>query len=275
MSISRPLVFSLAVSAAACGGSKSPNNPSTPQTPAAPTVSSVAISGNQTINRPGGTVSLRATATMSDGTTQDVTTAAQWSSSSPAIATVSGGNVAAVANGDATITASHSGRQGQHQIRVAIPTRANPRVTGGLTVTISPEVIFLYRAKLDLNIQEQDGVWGLNLNFINVQWKDFTGANMGALANYNPGAISQIWGSNHIAPGQTRGIVPIIDYTRAVSSVSVATTVSLGDDLGNPFTFADTFSGVIRLRPTILNHPYEPDTTVILDRERIGDESHP
>lgn len=277
MSISRPLFAALLAAAvsAACGGDKSPNQPSTPPPPAAPTVASVGVSGNQNLNRPGATLALRATATMSDGTTQDVTTAAQWSSSNPGIATVSGGNVAAVANGDATITATHSGRSGQHQVRVAIPTRANPRVTGAVTVTISPEALFLYRARMEYNVQEQDGVWGLNVNFINVQWRDFTGANMGALTNYNPSAISQVWGSNHVNPGQTRTISAGIDYTRAVSQVSVATVISLGDDLGNPFNFADTFNGVIRLRPTILNHPYEPDQTVIIDRERTFDETRP
>lgn len=275
MSISRPLFVLLAAALVTACGKDSPTQPSTPPPPAAPTVSGVAITGNQTINRPGGTLALRATATMSDGTSQDVTAAAQWSSSSPAIATVSGGNVAGVANGDVTITASHSGRQGQHQVRVAIPTRANPRVTGGITVTISPEALFLYRARMEYNVQEQDGVWGLNVNFINVQWKDFTGANMGPLTNYNPSKIAEVWGSNHVNPGQTRTVTAGVDYTRAGSSVSIATTISLGDDLGNPFNFSDTFNGQIRFLPTVLRHPYEPETTVILDRERIFDETRP
>ena len=274
---SRLITLALAAALApACGGSKSPNNP-TPQPAPAPTVSSIGISGNQNINRPGGTVSLRATATMSDGTTQDVTSAAQWSSSSPAIATVSGGNVAGVATGDVTITASHSGRQGQYQVHVVIPTKANPRVTGTLTVTVSPEALFLYRAKLELGIEEQDGVYGLNLNFINVQWRDFSGANMGPLTNYNPGKIAEVWGNNHVGAGQRRTISPIVDYTRIASSVTVNTVVSLGDDLGNPFNFSDTFSGVIRLRPTILSSPYDrdPQTVILEPNERIGDETRP
>lgn len=267
--------LALALTVTACGGDKSPTTPSTPPPPPAPTVASVAVTGTGTgtLNRPGQSAPLRANATMSDGTVQDVTGIASWTSSNPGIASVQGGTVSAVSNGDATITATHGGRSGQIQVRVAMPTRGDPRVIGDLTVTISPEALFLYRARLGLTVQEQSGVYGLNVNFINVQWRDYTGANMGSMINYNPAAIAEVWGNNHVGAGQSRSLGPRIDYTRAVSRVSVATTVSVGDDLGNQFNFADTFVASITLRPVILDVPGVTKNPVIVNIERTSDDT--
>jgi|SRR5579864_742724 len=56
------------------------------------------------------TAQFTATANMSDGTTQNVTTAAAWQSSNPAVATVSAlGVVTGVAGGQTTITATYQG----------------------------------------------------------------------------------------------------------------------------------------------------------------------
>jgi ABC-type glycerol-3-phosphate transport system substrate-binding protein len=75
-------------------------------TPSA-TVSSVVVTG--TTVGVGLTVQFTATATMSDGTTQNVTSAAAWQSSNPAVATVALGLVTGVTDGQTTITATYQG----------------------------------------------------------------------------------------------------------------------------------------------------------------------
>src|SRR5262245_305818 len=101
------------LAASACGG-----NGGSPSAPS-PTATSVAVTFPS-----GGTIfigaqaQLRATVTMSDGSTQDRTSSATWSSDAPAIATVAtNGMVTAVAAGEATIAADVSVR-GTIRIRV-------------------------------------------------------------------------------------------------------------------------------------------------------------
>jgi uncharacterized protein YjdB len=66
------------------------------------------------------TAQFTATANMSDGTTQNVTTAAAWQSSNPAVATVSAlGVVAGVADGQSTITATYQGLTATEVTQVA------------------------------------------------------------------------------------------------------------------------------------------------------------
>lgn len=75
------------------------------------------------------TQQLTATLAMSDGTNQDVTATATWSSSDETVATVSaGGLVTAVAEGSATITATAQGQSDTCMITVPAP------VAEGMTV---------------------------------------------------------------------------------------------------------------------------------------------
>ncbi len=102
----------------ACGGS-STTSP-TPQTPAT-SVSSVALSGTLALPATGQTSQLTATARMSDGTSQAVTSQATWQSSNPAVATVSAtGLVSGVGYGTSTITATYQGVSGTATFTVAI-----------------------------------------------------------------------------------------------------------------------------------------------------------
>jgi uncharacterized protein YjdB len=82
----------------------------------AATVTSIAVTPTNPSLPAGLSMQLRATATMSDQTTQDVTTQATWTSSSSSVATVnnetSKGLVAGVAAGSATISATFGGKAG-------------------------------------------------------------------------------------------------------------------------------------------------------------------
>jgi hypothetical protein len=67
----------------------------------------------------GATGQFRATATLSDGTKQDVTSASTWTSSATAVATVTAaGIVTALAPGATTITATYQGTAAKDTIQV-------------------------------------------------------------------------------------------------------------------------------------------------------------
>ncbi len=77
-------------------------------TSSAITAITVSDSSNGTISAVGGTDQLHATATFADGSTKDITSSATWTSSNPAIATVTspGGLATGVAAGTAQVTAA-------------------------------------------------------------------------------------------------------------------------------------------------------------------------
>jgi uncharacterized protein YjdB len=100
-------VLALGFSVGACGSS--PNS--------ATTVASVAVSG--AVPAVGSSSQFAATATMLNGTTQDVSSTSTWTSSNTAVATVSSsGVVTAVTTGSVTITATYTGIVGNDAITV-------------------------------------------------------------------------------------------------------------------------------------------------------------
>src|SRR5205823_1436866 len=66
----------------------------------------------------GDSLQLAATAVLTDGSRQDVTSAAAWSSSSPAVTVSDSGRISALAAGAAVITASTSSLQGAVQVTI-------------------------------------------------------------------------------------------------------------------------------------------------------------
>jgi|SRR5579862_2276500 len=98
-----------------CGGSKT-----TPTTPAA-TITSVNLTGTVALTAVGQTSQLIATAGLSDGSHQTVTSQASWQSSNPAVATVSStGLVSSVGYGTATITATDQTVSGSSVVTIAL-----------------------------------------------------------------------------------------------------------------------------------------------------------
>ncbi len=75
---------------AACGGSGSSGGTSTTK----PTLSSIAVTPAATSVAAGGTTQFIATAQYSDGSKQDVSTSASWSSSNTQVATVNASGLA-------------------------------------------------------------------------------------------------------------------------------------------------------------------------------------
>src|SRR6266545_3489638 len=120
----------LSVGWLACGGSSMPTTPTPTST--TPTVTAVAVTGAAA--SAGATAQFTATASLSNSTTQNVTSQATWASSSTAVATVSSaGLVSSVAAGDADIRATFQSVAGTLHITVTAPP-VTPNVTS-VTVT--------------------------------------------------------------------------------------------------------------------------------------------
>lgn len=95
--------------AAACG-KDSPSAPSTPAPPATPTVSTLTITGLDAV-RTGFFSDYVATVTLSDGTSQTVTSSVTWSSSDPGVGTVTAaGRLSGQTHGSMTLNAAYQGR---------------------------------------------------------------------------------------------------------------------------------------------------------------------
>ena len=104
------IVVTVVVAGLAIGCSNSSTSPST--------VSSVTVTG--AAPAVGAAVQFTATAALSDGTTQDVTSLAAWQSSDPSAATVSStGVVTAMAAGTVDVTATYQNVPGTDEITIA------------------------------------------------------------------------------------------------------------------------------------------------------------
>src|SRR5262249_14481347 len=103
------VLFVLAIGFTVCACGSSPTSASN--------VTSVAVTG--AVPAIGSSSQFDAMATLSGGTTQDVSSTATWTSSNTAVATVSStGVVTAVATGSVTITATYSGVAGNDALTV-------------------------------------------------------------------------------------------------------------------------------------------------------------
>lgn len=106
------------------------------------TTDSVAVSGAGSVTA-GQTVDLTAEATMSDGTTQDVTSSATWSSDATGVATVSGGTVTGVSAGTAQITAASGGKTSPNhavQVNPSVQSLAASPSTTSLNVDATQQI---------------------------------------------------------------------------------------------------------------------------------------
>src|SRR4051794_24312171 len=108
----RDILVVLAVLVAS-GCSSESSSPAAPSTPSIALRSLTVVGGTSTVlvGR-GSTMQLSAMARYSDGSSQDVTSRASWTSAHTTIATVSGGLVTSVDKGEVTITASFEDAQG-------------------------------------------------------------------------------------------------------------------------------------------------------------------
>jgi len=141
-----------ALTMAACGSGKTsapapnPTAP-TPTPPAAAAVTTVTVS---TVSASASVIQLAAMARFSDGTAQDVTTAAQWESSNTSRATVSStGMVTVVGNGDVDVRATYQNISGTMRLAVSLPPQTNV-VLSGVVREVAPAEHPLAGARVDI-----------------------------------------------------------------------------------------------------------------------------
>ena len=239
------LIFLSAATAFHCGGSSSPT---TPTTPAAVTVNSVAVSGTATLTGKGQTSQLTATASLSNGTTQDVTSQATWQSDNASVASVSSsGLVTANAEGEATITATYQSKSGTLKIRADLPKKAIPELTVNLTFTTVNLPYGKYLAQSRLTWTEKGGPVGYNVTSLILRFLDQTGKEF-ENSTWTGDDIKKILeGDNHINAGQSRSW----DWPRYLSLQLTTLTIeyesTVVDDLGNTTILTLTKSAPLTL----------------------------
>lgn len=109
-------VGGIAVALASCESTSTAPPTAPPTAPAAPTVTGLALSGVDAVLT-GVLSTYTATATMSDGTSREVTPT--WTSSNPGVASVdSAGRVDGRAHGSTSLTAAHEGRSASKTVQV-------------------------------------------------------------------------------------------------------------------------------------------------------------
>ena len=105
-----------------------------PTTPAAPTPAVVSVSVTGIAPVVGANSQLSARATMSSGTTQDVTSQAMWQSSSPSIATVNNaGLVTATGSGESDVSATYQTVRGSMHLSLKPPAPITFTISGTVT----------------------------------------------------------------------------------------------------------------------------------------------
>ena len=139
--------------------------------PAAPTVMVVNVSGTSNFVATG-QAQFTAMVTLSNGATEDRTSAASWQSSNTAVATVSStGMVTILASGDASISATVSDVRGARDIAVRIPKRT-PDPPAGQRLPLPDVRAFIQQtanARPDLIAQSCP----TGLKYVNDPWLDY------------------------------------------------------------------------------------------------------
>src|SRR5262245_52108705 len=101
----------ISVGLASCGGGG--GTAPTPTPTPSPTVTSVGVTGPEAAAKPGDTAQFTATATLSNGSSENISGQATWQSTSNGVATVNtSGLVTAVAPGEAEISALYQSVSG-------------------------------------------------------------------------------------------------------------------------------------------------------------------
>jgi uncharacterized protein YjdB len=131
-SLALPLLL-IALAATGCGsnGSAGSSTHGSGKGSNPPALASIAVSPASATVAPGATQQFKATGTWSDGSTGDVTTTANWTSSAGNVATVKSGLATGAAGGTATLTATISGITGTATLTVtpAAPTLSSIAIT--------------------------------------------------------------------------------------------------------------------------------------------------
>jgi trimeric autotransporter adhesin len=272
------VVVPILLASSGCGGS--PSTPTTPSTQVS--LVSVAVTGAASLTGIGETGQLVATATMSDGTTQTVTSAATWQSSNQNVVTISNTGLAtAVGAGQATVTATTQARSGTLAMTVSVAPAATTfqgTIAGGsgqsgtFTVTIQTAISATAHGKIHpLASAATSGtvtlINGNSVFTIAGTFDSLTNAiNLSGGGFVFTGTIRQGAASGtYTGPGGTSGGFSGLDSTRNI--VTVMCGSYSGSNTGNgiwnlQFSASGAASGVTR--PDLSARDPQPRTTLLV-----------
>jgi uncharacterized protein YjdB len=224
---------------------------------------------------------LTATATLSDGSKLDVTAKAAWSSTAPAIATVTPGVLHGIAPGSTTITAGYAGATAS----------VHARVTAGLTALVLEPATVSLVAGHELQLTAIGG-------FADGSWR---GVTLDASWTTSDPAIAAVEAAGGFvrtrAPGQVtitatigevHGAATVAVSPPTLESLLITTTASnnltVGDDaqitaigtlsdrsrvdLSSDVTWVDDNPGSLSISPTGAIHAIEPGPIVYISARR-------
>jgi hypothetical protein len=157
---------------------------------------------------------LAATVTFSDGTTQDITAQAAWSSSNAAIATISSsGIVKGVAGGSATVTAQYGGFSASTAVSVFQP---NPSPPPPLSQAVTYQIDYAHSGRATVGgsgpVFPPTSHWATTLNGTSISYPVIAGGNVFVLTNAAPsGAIygTTLYAINEVTGSVVWGPTPI------------------------------------------------------------------
>ena len=135
------LTIGVAIATIACGGgtstSNTPAKPSPPPPP--PSVTSIALSPQNSAVTVGKTLQLTATATFSDGTSKNISSSSStnWISSDKTVATVNGGLVTGLKLGVVTVSVASGSVNASTLLNVTIKSFSNASLTGAYAFTLT------------------------------------------------------------------------------------------------------------------------------------------
>jgi hypothetical protein len=155
-------IAALALGTVACDDHRSPTMPSNPAPPPAPVLVSVALTGNLLLSAIGETSQLTLTASLSDGTTKDVTRDGRWTVGDSRVATVaSDGLITVVGLGRTHVNVSYANKGAGANVTATPPGtfvvsgRVREPGQGGLDATVTD------RATGRSALANQDGAFSL------------------------------------------------------------------------------------------------------------------
>ena len=207
------LVLSFILLLLACsGGGGSNSGGSNNVTPTTPSLSSLQISPGASSLATGGSQQFTVTGKYSDGSSKDLTTSAQWTSSDTSVVSVAAGKATAIANGIVTVTATSGTMKSSATVAV---TNAASNLTG---LTVSPAA-----SSLPVNTKQQFSATG---TYADGSSRDLTG-----LVNWSSSAtaVATIDGSGMatgVAAGTTTISATLSTVTGSTSLTVTAPTIS-------------------------------------------------
>lgn len=159
--------------AAGCSTTEAPTEPTPPVIVSPPRVVSLSVTGPTSLFQRGQTAQLRAMVLLSNGFTEDRSSAAQWSSNNSGVLSVSASGVVTAGNeGDATIRATLDGQSAESGVRVRYAQRTpDPAPGQNLPFPANAQALITQFANERPDLLAQSCPNGLK--YVNNPWQDY------------------------------------------------------------------------------------------------------